>query len=469
MNKGLFYFKSVLSRRKKVIAVLLVLIVISGIAYETGVRPAFLKRRSAALQKNNITSNIATEVLESREIKDTIETLGEIVFKEKVNISSKVNGRLSKIYVREGVNVRKGDLIAEIERLPLEITLKQQRSELDIAKKSLELSEAKYSDAMKSVEIKLKTIYKAKTDLYDKKVSYENMELILRNKTELFKAGGISQTELEGIKTQYTTLNAKFELAKADYEIQQVGYREQDIAAEGIKVPATEREKLELYKRINTKIERAELEAAKSKVKQAEGSLLSTELLLRETYIRSPLNGVVAVRNMEAGEMVREDSVLATVIDISKVYISMNLNEKEVIRIKKGQKVRFTADALGSSREFRGDVETITPLLDTKTRTLEVRAVIDNPGRELLPGMFSRAVIDTGLNVRGVLIPESSLVKREDGRNEVYIVKNGIAILQSVTAGSRYGDDIHIEEGLCEGDRIVTIGVDSVYQGMKIQ
>lgn len=469
MNKGLFYFKSVLSRRKKVIAVLLVLIVISGIAYETGVRPAFLKRRSAALQKNNITSNIATEVLESREIKDTIETLGEIVFKEKVNISSKVNGRLSKIYVREGVNVRKGDLIAEIERLPLEITLKQQRSELDIAKKSLELSEAKYSDAMKSVEIKLKTIYKAKTDLYDKKVSYENMELILRNKTELFKAGGISQTELEGIKTQYTTLNAKFELAKADYEIQQVGYREQDIVAEGIKVPATEREKLELYKRINTKIERAELEAAKSKVKQAEGSLLSTELLLRETYIRSPLNGVVAVRNMEAGEMVREDSVLATVIDISKVYISMNLNEKEVIRIKKGQKVRFTADALGSSREFRGDVETITPLLDTKTRTLEVRAVIDNPGRELLPGMFSRAVIDTGLNVRGVLIPESSLVKREDGRNEVYIVKNGIAILQSVTAGSRYGDDIHIEEGLGEGDRIVTIGVDSVYQGMKIQ
>lgn len=469
MNKGLFYFKSVLSRRKKVIAVLLVLIVISGIAYETGVRPAFLKRRSAALQKNNVTSNIATEVLESREIKDTIETLGEIVFKEKVNISSKVNGRLSKIYVREGVNVRKGDLIAEIERLPLDITLKQQRSELDIAKKSLELSEAKYSDAMKSVEIKLKTIYKAKTDLYDKKVSYENMELILRNKTELFKAGGISQTELEGIKTQYTTLNAKFELAKADYEIQQVGYREQDIAAEGIKVPATEREKLELYKRINTKIERAELEAAKSKVKQAEGSLLSTELLLRETYIRSPLNGVVAVRNMEAGEMVREDSVLATVIDISKVYISMNLNEKEVIRIKKGQKVRFTADALGSSREFRGDVETITPLLDTKTRTLEVRAVIDNPGRELLPGMFSRAVIDTGLNVRGVLIPESSLVKREDGRNEVYIVKNGIAILQSVTAGSRYGDDIHIEEGLGEGDRIVTIGVDSVYQGMKIQ
>ncbi|HRX49496.1 MAG TPA: biotin/lipoyl-binding protein, partial [Spirochaetota bacterium] len=293
-----------LLRKKRVIAAILIIIVATGISYEILIKPEFMKRSSVPLKNSSNTIGIETSVLESREIRETIETLGEIVFKEKVNISSKVNGRLSRILVREGKNVRKGELIAEIERLPLEITLKQQKSELDIARKALELSQAKYSDALKGVEIKLKTIQKAKTDLYDKKVSYDNMTLILRNKTELFKAGGISQTELEGVKTQHTTLLTKYELAKADYEIQQVGYREQDIVAEGIKVPAGEREKLEVYKKINTKIERAELESAKSKVKQAEGSLLSTELLLKETYLRSPINGVVAVRNMEAGEMV---------------------------------------------------------------------------------------------------------------------------------------------------------------------
>lgn len=455
-------------RNKKLMAAILLIAVATGISYEIFIKPEFLKRNSVPL-KNSNTIGIETSVLEKREIKETIETLGEIVFKEKVNISSKVNGRLSRIVVREGMGVRKGELIAEIERLPLEITLKQQKSELDIARKALELSQAKYDDALKGVEIKLKTIQKAKTDLYDKKVSYENMSLILRNKTELYKAGGISLTELEGIKTQHTTLLSKYELAKADYEIQQVGYREQDIAAEGIKVPSDERGKLEIYKRINTKIERAELESAKSKVRQTEGGLLSTELLLKETYIRSPLTGVVAVRNMEAGEMVREDSVIATVIDISKVYISMNLNEKEVRRVKKGQVVRFTADALGDSRKFSGNVETITPLLDSKSRTLEVRAIIENPGRELLPGMFSRAVIDTGENVKGLLIPESALVKKEGGREEVYLVKNGIAVLQGVTTGSRQGDEIIIEEGLNEGDRVVVKGINSVYQGMKMQ
>ncbi len=469
MIRRILNFTAALLSRKRAIAVLLIVCVASGISYEIVVKPEFLKRKSASGQKKGLPADISTAVVESREIKDTIETLGEIIFKEKVNISSKVNGRLSRILVREGTGVRKGELIAEIERLPLEITLKQQKSELDIAKKALELSEAKYSDALKGVEIKLKTIQKANTDLYDKKVSFENMEKILRNKTELFNAGGISRTELEGIKTEYTTLQAKYKLSKADYEIQQVGYREQDIADEGIKVPSSEKERLEIYKWINTKIERAELESAKSKVKQSKGSLLSTELLLKETYIRSPLTGVVAVRNMEAGEMVRDDSVIATIIDISSVYISMSLNEKDVSKIKKGQRVKFTADALGSSKEFSGNIETITPLLDTKSRTLEVRAAIKNPGKSLLPGMFSRAIIDTGVNVKGLLVPVSALVKREDGCEEVFLVKNGIILLQRVTAGSRYGEDIVIKEGVNTGDRIVIKGINSVYQGMKIQ
>lgn len=453
---------------RRVGAVLLLLAVTSGIAYEFAVKPGFLKPSGSRDVKQFMAGEIGTAVAESREIRDSIETLGEIVFREKVNISSKVNGRLARLPVREGAAVRKGDLIAEIERLPFEITLKQQAAELDIARKSSELIEAKYSDALKGVEIKLKTIQKAKADLYDKKVSFQNMELILRNKTELFKAGGISQTELEGVKTQYATLQAKYELAVADYEIQQVGYREQDIAAEGWKIPSSEREKLELYRRINTKIERAELEAARSRVRQAEGGLLSTQLLLKETYIKSPITGLVAVRNMEAGEMVREDSVIATVIDISRVYISMNLNEKDVQRVKNGQKVTFTADALGD-RGFSGKVVTITPLLDTKSRTLEVRAEIENPGKELLPGMFARAVIDTGLKARGIVIPGGAVIRREDGREEVYVVKNGMAIRQGVTTRRGDGDDLLVTEGIYEGDRIIVKGVSGVYQGMKIQ
>jgi len=464
-----YIFKYGLNLRNKIIALALVAVTAGGIIYGIVIRPEIISRREAAVAKKAVKEPVATIIAEGREVKDTIQILGQIVFKEKVNISSKVNGRLSRIHIKEGKHVIKGELIAEIERLPFEITLKQQQSELEIAKKALELSEAKYSDAIKGIEIKFKTIKKAKADLNDKKVSYENMENILKNKTALFKAGGVSNTELEGVKTQHTTLRTKYELAESDYEIQLVGYRDQDIKNEGLKVPASNDEKIKIFKQINTKIEKAEVESAKSRVAQARSSLLSTELLLKETYIRSPITGVVAVKNMEGGEMVKEDSVISTVMDISSVYISMNLNEKDIKKISKGQKVSFTVDAFNTGTPFTGSIDTVSPVLDTKTRSVEVKAIVSNSSSGLLPGMFARAVIDTGKSVKGILVPKSAVVRHEDGRSEIYIVKNGIVVKENIVAGEEFGEELRVIEGIKDGDRIVVSGLNSVYQGMKIE
>lgn len=453
----------------KIVALILIAVTTAGIIYGVVIRPDIISDRESALSKKPGNEAVSVITVESREVKDSIQVLGQIVFKEKVNISSKVNGRLSRILVKEGKRVAKGELIAEIERLPFEITLKQQQSELEIAKKSLELAEAKYSDALKGIEIKFKTIEKAKADLHDKKISYENMNSVLKNKTELFKAGGVSNTELEGIKTQHTTLLTKYELAKSDYEIQLVGYRDQDIKNEGLAVPITKEEKIKIFKKINTKIEKAELESAKSRVQQAISSLLSTELLLKETYIRSPITGVIAVRNMEGGEMVKEDSVISTVMDISSVFISMNLNEKDITRVKPGLGVTFSVDAFNADKTFSGRIDTVSPVLDTKTRSVEVKAIVANSRGDLLPGMFARAVIDTGKSVRGILVPRSALILNEDGRSRIYIVKNGMVISENVVTGSQYGEEIQIIEGVKDGDRVVVGGINSVYQGMKIE
>ncbi len=458
-----------LNLKIRLTAVTLIAVTVAGIIYGVIIRPEIIAKREAALARKSVKETVSTIIVESKEVRDTIQVLGQIVFKEKVNISSKVNGRLSRIYIKDGKRVGKGELIAEIERLPFEITLKQQKSELEIAMKALELSEAKYSDALKGIEIKFKTIKKAKAELYDKKTSYENMDNVLKNKTALFKAGGVSNTELEGIKTQHTTLRTKYELAESDYEIQLVGYRDQDIKNEGLKVPIMTDEKIKVFKEINTKIEKAEVESAKSRVQQARSSLLSTELLLKETYIRSPITGVVAVKNMEGGEMVKEDSVIATVMDISSVYISMNLNEKDITKVKAGQKVAFSVDAITSEKPFNGSIDSVSPVLDTKTRSVEVKAIVSNNSSALLPGMFARAVIDTGKSVRGILIQKGGVITDEDGRSEVYIVKNGLVVKENVVTDSEYGEEIQIVEGVKDGDRVVVGGLNSVYQGMKIE
>ena len=454
--------------RRRIAAVFLLAAVAASAVYISPPDLSFLRRGYHDHCPGFSAGDISTLTLEEMELSETIDVSGRILFREKVNISSRINGRLSGIYVREGRRVSAGELIAEIERLPLEISLKQQQSELDIARKAYELAEAGYSDALKGVEIRLKSIKKAEADLNDKRVSYQNMKNILNNRERLFEAGGVSRTELENIRTEYTTLYTRYALAEADLEIQRVGYRDSDIIAEGFDIPGTEKKRIEIFKLINTKIERAEREAARSRVSQAENNLKATKIMLDETYIRSPISGIAASRNMEAGEMVREDSIITTIIDISEIYVSINLNESGLRRVSPGQEIIFTVDALGPEKSFTGKIETVAPVLDTRTGTVEVKALAGNPGGELLPGMFARGTIKTGKKERGLLVPESALIRRDDGGMEVYVLKNSIVFRERVVTGAARDNLVRVKEGLSPGDIIIVSGINSVYRGMRI-
>ena len=410
---------------------------------------------------------IETYIVDRREFAEKIDLLGQIVSREKISVSSKVSGRLSRIHVHEGDRVRNGQLIAEIERLPLEITLNQQRSELEIAHRAYDLARARYENALKGIEIKQKAIQKAAAELNDKLAGYRNMDRILKNKTVLYEAGGLSESELNNLRTQHTTAFTAYQLTKSDLEIQQVGYRDEDITAEGLKVPSSEKERMELLKRINTKIELAELESARSRISQAENNVKSTEILLKETAIRSPIDGLVAAKSMEAGEMVKPESIIATLINIAEVYLAMNVGEKEIKKIKPGQTVSFTVDAYGG-REFGAVIRRVTPVLDLKTRTVEIKAALPNPGYRLLPGMFARARITTGVPEKRLLAPLSALTQKDESSGAVFLVKKGILFKQKIRIGREFEGKVEVLDGLRENDVIISRGLGLAYEGMKL-
>lgn len=412
--------------------------------------------------------SIELMTVKKKKVADDIEILGQIVYLEKVNISSKVAGRLERLYLYEGKTVDRGELIAEIERMPLELNLKEQQAEMEVAARSVDLARAKYENALRGMEIKLKTIEKAKADLNDKKVSYDNMERMLKNKDELFKMGGISESDMESLKAQHTTLYTKYLLAKSDLDIQLVGFRDEDIQAEGHELPDSDAKKYEFIKQINTKMERAELEAAKSRIKQLEKNVESTQMLLNETYIRSPLTGYVAAKNMESGEMVKNESVIGIILNISKVFVSMNVNEQDIKIIKKNQSVEFTVDALGEE-VFKGKIDRITPAVDPKTRTVEVKAIVNNPGNRLLPGMFARAKIITAEKSDKIMVPSSALIKKDEKDAEIYLISKNLVFKQKVKIGKEYGSETEILEGISEDDEIIAKGVTMAYPGMKVR
>jgi multidrug efflux pump subunit AcrA (membrane-fusion protein) len=145
---------------------------------------------ASARENTGIPPEISFQVIERKDITREIEALGQVVFHEKVNISSRISGRLAKVYVTEGSKVSKGTLLAEIERLQLELTLREQSAELEIARRALDLAQAKLDNAVRSVEIRFKSAEKARAELHDRETAFHNMERVLSNKTALHAAGG---------------------------------------------------------------------------------------------------------------------------------------------------------------------------------------------------------------------------------------------------------------------------------------
>ncbi|MCX7679653.1 MAG: efflux RND transporter periplasmic adaptor subunit [Spirochaetes bacterium] len=454
-----------MSKWKKLLLALIFIIVGSVASYRIGeIVVTRIFPHKTKTPSHTLTENPEYLTIELKDSVHSIDALGQIVYGEKVNISSKVEGRLEKIYVREGSRVTKGQLLAEIERLTLELTLKQQQSELDISQKSFELAKAKLENAIKAIEIKLAQIRKARADVHDKKITYENSLRTLTNKTELFTIGGISESELEAIKTQHTTHHTRYLNAKADLEIQEVGFRDTDIAAAGFEIPNSEEAKIELFKTINTKIEKAEVDAALSKINQVTQIIESTKKLIQETYIRAPISGIVALKNMEVGEIVKRDSIIATVIDISSVFLSLNVGETEVKHIREGQNVLFTADAF-HNEEFRGKIARIVPVLDSKTRTFEIKALVPNSDMRLLPGMFARAKIIIEKKENAILIPAHALITRSENEGEILLVKKQIPFRHKIKLGKEFGDHVEVIEGLSRGDVIVSKQARALLQG----
>jgi multidrug efflux pump subunit AcrA (membrane-fusion protein) len=455
-------------RRTKIILLALVLIIGISAFLQGFVRGSVAGSEDAGENKNSgQTAQIKTGRLSEQTVDDNREYFGEILYCEKVSVSSKVNGKLEHIYIREGQKVKPGELIARIEKLPLELTLKQQTAELEIAKTALSLAQAKYDNAMKSIEIKLKDIEKAHADLADKDATLRNVDRLLQNKRILFEEGGVSETELKALETQQVTARTKSQLARADCDIQEVGFRDADIIAAGLVVPKDPKEKLALLKKINSRMEMAEIDSARSHIRQVEANIESTRILIRETDIISPLRGIVASKNMDAGELVKSESIIANLININDVYLVMNISERDVVFIKTGQKVRFTVDAI-DKRHFEGAIVHATPVLDAKTRTMTVKALIHNSDMILLPGMFARAEIQTGKSTRMILLPLSAIAERKESAGVVFIVKKGIVFRQNVDLGRDRNGMIECLRGITPDDEIVLGDLAGVFPGMKV-
>ena len=191
--------------------------------------------------------------------------------------------------------------------------------------------------------------------------------------------------------------------------------------------------------------------------------------LLENTILRSPVSGVVTARNYDRGDMYTMAQPIYTVQQITPVKVLVAISETEYTKVKKGDKVVLTADAL-PGKSFEGRVSRLHPTMDPATHTFNVEVQVPNTRRELRPGMYVRASVDFGDN-RSIVVPDTAILKMQgSGTRTLFVINDeGLSEVRIVTLGRHWDGNYEILSGLQEGEKVVYKGNSTLKAGVEVE
>jgi membrane fusion protein, multidrug efflux system len=206
---------------------------------------------------------------------------------------------------------------------------------------------------------------------------------------------------------------------------------------------------------------RAGAEAARARVATA-GTRLAKAL------IRSPLDGIVASRDVSVGDFADKAS-LFHVVDNRLFDLTVTVPSGRIHAVREGQKVQFDTDAV-PGRSFEGTVAFINPAADAGSRTVRVQAAVPNPSGELRADLFVKGRIVTGTRTGVIQVPRIALVSWDvrAGKADVFVVSGDVATRHSIATGAAAGDAVEIASGLAAGDVVVTRGAFNLKDGDRV-
>lgn len=235
---------------------------------------------------------------------------------------------------------------------------------------------------------------------------------------------------------------------------------------------STADEAVRQYERLRTLngdnlISATDLDAARTRAETAQARLEGVIVAMDDRLIRAPFSGVLGFRNVSEGSLVSPNTIITTLDDISVIKLDFSIAEAYLAQIASGQTIRAES-IVYRGRQFDGTVQVVGSRIDPVTRSVQVRAVIDNSGGELRPGMLM--TVSVALNsVQAIVVPEQSLVPRS-GKQFVFVVDEAnVAKQVEVVIGRRRPGIVEIIQGVSLGDRVVTEGLARLRPGQTVQ
>ena len=335
---------------------------------------------------------------------------GYVVARTKAAVSAKIPGRLAVLNVSEGSEVQKGDIIARLDN-------------------------ADYAAAVGQAEAQLAS---AKATLIETQSDRDQLQREF--------------VRVRDVRAQNQNLVSQSEVENAESKAQQGGAR------------------------VDAQLARVDAAGAGLRVAQAN---------LENTYVRAPFSGTVLRKEAEVGEVVAPSvgggltrGAVVTMADLATLEVEVDVNEAYIARIQSSQQARITLDAYPDTA-FRGAVRQIIPTADRQRATVQVKVAILDRDPRILTEMGAKveflqaarpAVAGAAQPVeRPRIIVPAEAVRSENGRDVVWIVRDGRLQSRDVDAGPVSGNFREIRAGLSGGEQLLVGGVDNPRNGQRVK
>ncbi|HWR17671.1 MAG TPA: efflux RND transporter periplasmic adaptor subunit [Terriglobales bacterium] len=435
-----------MKNRKKLIFGLVILIILVGVV-------AFTVLRSG----KNVTT-VQTDKVTKQDLSSTVSASGEIKPKTYVNVGANAFGRITRLFVKEGDRVKRGQMLAQLENVQPGADVAANRAALDVARTDATAQAAALKTAQADLE-------RASADLERAKLDYQRAEGLYGSKL-------IAKAEYDAKKAAYDSAVAQAEQARA--RIAQAN---------------------------------AQLDSSQRRISQASATLVRANDVLKKTEYAAPFDGVITNLPVREGETVvvgiqnSPGSTLMTLADMSVITAEVKVDETDIVNVRLGQPAEVTIDAM-PKKVFHGTVSEIgnnavvrstgvstsqSNIASQEAKDFKVVVTLTDPPENLRPGLSTTAKITTATKKNAMSIPIQALTVRQRGDLEektkgkkdkdavqaaapasqatanpkdelqgVFVIRDKKAVFVPVETGIAGTTDIEVTSGLKEGDEIIT-------------
>jgi HlyD family secretion protein len=417
-----------------------------------------------------------------RPVSEEVTFIGTVEPDRGVTVRAEVAGRVLRTEPRDGDLVREGQtVIADLDRLPNELSLKEaravaakarqeweklargyRREEIDEARQAVARAEARVRDLEAGARPQERE--QAKSAVAESETRRIWAEREFRRTETLLTQGLIAAQERDRAWQAYEIAKAQERAAR-----EQAGLIEAGTRPEQIEVARAElRQARERLKLLEAGPRAEEIAQAEAEYRRATFAVERLEDELRRMRILAPLTGFLVKKQVEVGAWVRPGDPIADFIDLDPVYVVGPVSERDVGRLGRGTPARITLDAY-PDRTFGGEVAHVVPQGDPQSRAFPVKVRVRNPEHLLKSGMFARVTLTLSGGRKALYVPKDAVVRR-DKATAVFVVDEGVARVRTVRTGQAVGELIEIVDGaLATGQEVVVSGNDVLRDGVKVR